>query len=363
MDTGDHLVAKGRCSIPAAPWSGRGVKDREASSVSSPAGLAAPGLRWYRGDLHVHSVYSHAAELTPEQLASEARKARLDFLVTTEHNSAAAHDIWRSLSSDDLLVILGQEVTTQSGHWLALGIEPGQVVDWRYGVRDEVIEEHVDAVHRSGGVCVVAHPYASYRTGRFLYPFEDFDVLEVWNGSWKSDLPWQADNEAALRTWAQGLAAHLPLNRWRPSIGSSDTHLRGQIGSPQTVVLAEELSAAAILAGIRAGRCWIAGSAGVELAFTASATAGAAGPGERLRTDGRLVEVRAEVQGVPMGEVSLHTDRGTVHCESLDADGSGAVRWCTDANESAFVRVEVRHRDGAMAALANPVTLAGRRRT
>ncbi|QHZ00065.1 hypothetical protein SSPS47_33755 [Streptomyces sp. S4.7] len=34
-------------------------------------------------------------------------------------------------------------------------------------------------------------------------------------------------------------------------MGNSDTHLEGQIGIPHTVVLAEELSTAAILAGIR----------------------------------------------------------------------------------------------------------------
>jgi hypothetical protein len=303
-------------------------------------------------------VYSHAAELTPQQLASDAREAGLDFLATTEHNTAAAHEMWQSLGSSDLLVILGQEVTTQTGHWLALGLGPGQVVDWRYGACDEVIEQHVDAVHSAGGVCVVAHPAAPYPTGRFLYSYAGFDAVEVWNGSWTSDLPWQADNEAALAAWGHGLAADVSRGRWRPAIGNSDAHLPGQIGTPHTVVLATELSAAAILAGIRAGRCWIAGSVDVQLVFTASTDARTAGPGEQLGTGGRPVEVRAEVQGVPLGEVSLHTDRGTVLRERMGADGLGALRWRTDADQSAFVRVEVRQADGAMAALANPVTLA-----
>lgn len=37
------------------------------------------------------------------------------------------------LVGDDLLVILGQEVVTETGHWLALSIEFGQVIDSRYG--------------------------------------------------------------------------------------------------------------------------------------------------------------------------------------------------------------------------------------
>jgi predicted metal-dependent phosphoesterase TrpH len=47
--------------------------------------------RWYRGDCHVHTVHSNGGELTPQQLAAEAREAGLDFIATTEHNTSAAH--------------------------------------------------------------------------------------------------------------------------------------------------------------------------------------------------------------------------------------------------------------------------------
>jgi hypothetical protein len=46
-----------------------------------------------------------------------------------------------------------------------------------------------------------------------------------------------------------------------------------------------------------------------------------------------------------------------MHRESLPNDGSGTVEWRTSAEESAFVRIEVRHPGGHMAALANPVIL------
>lgn len=215
----------------------------------------------------MHSVCSHGGELTPESLAAEARAAGLDFLAATEHNSADTHGTWGRYGGDDLLVILGQEVTTRTGHWLALGVRYGQVVDWRYGVRDEVIDRHLDEVRRGGGLCVVAHPHAPYDSGTFLYPHEGFDAVEVWNGAWSSDLPWQADNEAALAEWGRCLEADVRRGAWRPAMGNSDAHLSGQIGVPHTVVRAGELSTAAVLAGIRAGRSWIAGSVDVELSF------------------------------------------------------------------------------------------------
>jgi hypothetical protein len=128
-----------------------------------------------------------------------------------------------------------------------------------------------------------------------MFPLDGFDVIEVWNGLWTSDLPWNADNEAAVAEWGRSLAAGIHTGGWRPAMGNSDTHLRGQVAVPHTVVLAEELSA-----------------------------------------------------------VRLLTDRGRVH----QAELPGVVSWETTAEESAYVRVEVRHADGHMAALTNPIVLA-----
>jgi predicted metal-dependent phosphoesterase TrpH len=295
--------------------------------------------------------------LTPEQIAAGARGFGLDFIAITEHNASDTHGLWGALAGGDLLVILGQEVVTRTGHWLALGIDPEQVIDWQYGIRDDRIDRHLDEVYQAGGLCVAAHPHAPYPTGAFTYPFEGFDAVEVWNGLWRSDLPWNADNEAALAEWGRSLAADIHRGQWRPAIGNSDTHVAGQIGIPHTVVLAEELSTDAVLAGIRAGRSWIAESASIELSLAATAQDHSAGIGERLRTGGEQVLVRTDVREVPSGAVIVHTDRGKVHRHTLPRDGSGSVEWRTSAVESAFVRVEVRHPDGRMAALTNPVIL------
>jgi hypothetical protein len=321
-----------------------------------PTRVAARGRGWYRGDCHVHSVYSDGA-LTPEQLAAGARAAGLDFIATTEHNTADAHGAWRAHAGDDLLVILGEEVTTGTGHWLALGLQPGQLIDWRYRARDGVVGRHLDRVHNAGGLCVAAHPHAPYPSGTFMYPYRGFDAVEVWNGLWTSDRSWNADNEAALAEWGGSLADGVQDGRWRPALGNSDTHLEDQIGIPHTVALAEELSTDAVLRGIRAGRSWIAESAAVGLSLEAAAGDRRAGIGERLATRGEPARVRATVRGVPAGAVGLHTDRGAVHRASLPASGRGAVEWRTCAEESRFVRIEVRHPDGRMAALSNPVLL------
>ena len=68
---------------------------------------------------------------------------------------------------------------------------------------------------------------------------------------------------------------------------------------------------------------------------------------------------RAEVHGVPSGTVTFRSGTGAVHRASLPATGSGAVEWHHggSAGEPGFVRIEVRHPGGRMAALSNPVIL------
>lgn len=319
-----------------------------------PARARGRGRAWYHGDCHVHSVLSDG-ELTPAELAAAARAAGLDFVATTEHNTAAGHAAWAPYAGDDLLVIPGEEVTTATGHWLALGVPGGHLVDWRYRARDGVLADRLAEVHEAGGLCVAAHPHAPYRSGTFMYAYDGFDAVEVWNGRWSSDLPWNADNAAALAEWGRRLGTGVHSGRWRPAVGNSDAHLPGQIGVPRTVVLADELSADAVLAGIRAGRSFLAATAGIDLALDAVAGDDRAGIGDRLGTAGRRVTVRLRVAGVPGGAVTLHTDEGAAYAAPLPADGT--VEWTTTAAESSYVRAEVRDPDGQMAALTNPVVL------
>lgn len=122
------------------------------------------------------------------------------------------------------------------------------------------------------------------------------------------------------------------------------------------MVFAEELSTEAILVGIRSGRSWIAESAAVEVSFTADVEGRIAAVGERLATHGGRSKC-AQRYRAPAATVSFHTDRGKAHRAALPGDGAGAVQWHTTAEDAVFVRVEVRHPDGTVAALANPIIL------
>jgi hypothetical protein len=91
----------------------------------------------------------------------------------------------------------------------------------------------------------------------------------------------------------------------------------------------------------------------VELTLSVTAGAHTAGIGETLRTSGGPAVVRVAVAGVPEGTVTFHTEEGKAHREPM---ADRPIEWHAGP-DSSFVRVEVRHPDGRMAALTNPVIL------
>ncbi|MFI9602814.1 CehA/McbA family metallohydrolase [Streptomyces sp. NPDC052043] len=319
------------------------------------------GRAWYRGDCHIHSRYSDGSR-TPAEIAAQARAAGLDFINSSEHNTHAAHAHWADLAGDDLLIMLGEEVTTRNGHVLALGTDPGTFVDWRYRAREDRFGRFAREIRRAGGLVVPAHPHAGCVGCAWKFGFGEADAVEVWNG------PFTPDDETAVAAWdATLVAAAREERRWLPAMGSSDAHRPpDSVGLPQTVVLADDLTREAVQDGIRAGRSYVAESANVSLAFTATGPGGErAGIGERLRVAADSpVTVRLEARGVPRCSVRLVTDQGVLlTSEPFPVSGSGVVEWRTTPAYAAYVRAEVRHETavgplpGVMAALTNPIFL------
>src|SRR3954470_22632840 len=310
----------------------------------APARANGRGRAWYRGDMHLHSVHSDGTRL-PEQVVAGARRNGLDFIVSTEHNTSSAAGVWGRHAVDDLLIIDAEEITTRNGHYTALGLPPGTWIDWRYRAVDGVIPRFLEEIHRHGALAVAAHPFCPFVGGQWKFGYDQVDAIEVWNG------PWTPDDEASLRLW-DGLLVERP--RWIPAVGDSDSHREGQvIGLPQNVVLADDLHRDAILSAVKAGRLYVAESSAVSMTFTATAGSRTAGIGGRLGA-GRGDEVRLAVaaEGVPAGVVRLFTDEGQVF-----EGPAGSATWRTTPRVSPYVRAEVRHLDGSMAAFTNPIFL------
>jgi hypothetical protein len=323
----------------------------------APAVMAPRGTGWYRGDLHLHTVHSDGRH-EPAGLLAAAAEAGLDFIVSTEHNTCSANGRpWGPRHGDEPLVIAGEEVTTRHGHWLAIGLPPTGWVDWRYAPRDGVFGRFAAQVRATGGIVAAAHPAVPLPGSRWEFGYRNVDAIEVWNGRWN------LDDEVSLRIW------HRLLRQGRRvvAVGGSDSHgAQQRVGLPQTVVYASDVSAPALVAGLRCGRSYVAESSAVTVELTASCAAGdhpqAAGPGQTLLLPpGAPVTVTAAVTGAPDTSLALITAAGRVERVPIDGSGAGRLRWSAPGAQVGFVRAEVRrparHGFAPMVALTNPVWL------
>lgn len=362
LPEGTWQVILGPYRVPAEGLAWR--LEVEAATGGAPATVAtaeagppgpAPGrvLRdepgWYRGDLHVHTVYSDGAS-TPAELVALARSAGLDFLVTSEHNTSAGHQAFARVERPDLLVVAGEEVTTRAGHAGAVGLAPGRWVDWRFRPQDGVLPRVAGELRAEGVLLQANHPFSAARGASWEFGWEAVDAVEVWNGSES-----RPSNDRAVVLWDELLRA----GRRVVATGGSDAHRPpDQVGHPNTVVWARRLAAADVVAGLRAGRCWLAGSALVGLDFAAAAGERRAGVGERLAGHaGEAVRVRLRVAGAQGALATLHARDGAALAAPLGPGASTELEWETSVGATPWVRAEVRHPGGELVALTNPIWL------
>ncbi len=321
----------------------------------APHAVPGRGAGWYRGDLHLHTLHSDG-QWTPAELVAAARAAGLDFIGSSEHNTYSASLQWGHHATDDLLIIDGEEVTTRTGHLLAMGLPAGEWIDWRFRAAERgALAEQVAKIRSLGGIAVANHPFAAIVGGLWRFGYDEVDAIEVWNGAWGPH------NEIAVRAWDNQLLAS---SRWVPAVGNSDSHEQSEApGLAQTVVFAEDLSRSSILDGLRAGRSYLAESSSVEVTFEATTIEQTVGIGERLVVDpDQIVAVTVSVRGVPDALVRLHNDKGPLLERQLPENSS--MGFATTPRASAYVRLEVRHQVPVpipgmepMAALTNPIFL------
>ncbi|MBD3384712.1 PHP domain-containing protein [candidate division KSB1 bacterium] len=81
-------------------------------------------LRWFKADLHIHTVLSACAELTmgPKDIVEAALKRGIDIIAITDHNSAEnVETVIKVAAGKNVTVIPGMEVSTQEGvHFVTL---------------------------------------------------------------------------------------------------------------------------------------------------------------------------------------------------------------------------------------------------
>jgi hypothetical protein len=253
--------------------------------AGAPPVVLATQARWYVGDLHAHSGHSDGRTIVggrrervpPHHVFDAARRAGLDFIALTDHNTASH---WLDVDRfqpmyPQLLLLHGREVTTYRGHLNAFGER--RFTDFRLG-SDRPMSRLAQDLRDAGAWISINHPTRPDDESCMGCGWNDRDQLtvssvhgvEILNGDG------EGDSMAGWRFWAEMLNKGHRL----VAIGGSDEHTPDEqqdrrLGQPATVVYAEQLSEAALLDGLRSGRAYVRarGPEGPELDFQLERTA------------------------------------------------------------------------------------------
>jgi predicted metal-dependent phosphoesterase TrpH len=222
--------------------------------VDVPAHLGLSGLG--RADLQLHSDLGDGLS-SPAEILDAAERDHLDVIALTDHDDIRGGFVLRELAArrnSRVAVVPGVEVTTRSGHLLALFVE------------DEVpmlrpLHETIIAVHRRGGLAVVPHPlsYLTFSIGeralaRLAACGEDEclpDAMELRNPSYAGRVrqeraAWMNAHVLRVAETGSSDAHHAKL------VGTAWTEFPGQDAASLRRAILERTTAAA-------GRVWTLG--------------------------------------------------------------------------------------------------------
>lgn len=315
----------------------------EASEVSKNA-------RWYRGDLHAHTVHSDGSWDLPDLLTA-ARQFQLDFITLTDHNTVSPLAQMDAATTPALLTMGGLELTTFYGHALALGLR--HWVDWRVNGTTRTMPLIADEVRTAGGLFVMAHPKSMgdpVCTGcRWMYLEMmpgNAQVVEIWNGG-----PWDSDsnNEEALALYYDW------LNRGHRLVATSGTDVHGWFPAGVRpgfdVVYATARSEAAILDAIRAGHLFL--SSGPHLELTATGE-----DGQTAMMGDTLPAGRSDIMAAwsSAGAADrLYLVVNGQRSEPIPVALAGEHAWALAPGEARWCLVELRDAQNRVTAITNPI--------
>ena len=196
--------------------------------------ISVVGARQFHasGVIHVHTTYSDGGG-SIDDVASAAAAAGLDFVIITDHNTFGGKPFEGYV--DGVLVIVGTEVSTVTGHLLGFGV-PAPTFRFSGDAGDALQD-----VHDLGGVAFAAHPTSP----RPDFRWENWDLPGAWgiellNG----DTQWRTTSWAraawtillyplnASYALLQLVTPPTAMNRWdallaerdTPAIAGSDSH-------------------------------------------------------------------------------------------------------------------------------------------
>lgn len=161
---------------------------------------------YYKVDTHVHTTESDG-QIAPHQIGEEMQRFGFEAIFVTDHNTTSQNYITKT--KNPIAIFPGMEITSRNGHINILGISPTNKINLDNA---KELYNSLEAVKSEGALVQLNHPYDdTCHCCSFNWDFEDlaiFDVIEIWNYSWFSELKnYKSCNLRTLELWQSQLVS------------------------------------------------------------------------------------------------------------------------------------------------------------
>jgi len=203
-----------------------------------------------KADMHIHSLASDGTASVARILEHVERNTDLDVIAIADHERIEGAVECRRLALElrgRVEVVVGEEVTTRSGHLLGLFLMERLK-------RNQRLEITVAEIHEQGGLAIVPHPFSAFTLGMrkhaIMRVHESRDPLVYWDAL-------EGFNPSTAGRYGRAATARLAAELGLPLVGNSDAHTLDTIGTGRTLfpgATAEDYRRA-VLAGTTGGTC------------------------------------------------------------------------------------------------------------
>jgi len=123
-------------------------------------------------DLHVHTRLNGKTLITAEQLSEGMERNGVHGVAITNFHDLT-HAAYLKEGLKDKIIIIGQEIISNDGHIIGLGLSK-RVADLQSA------ENTIEAIHKQAGIAVAPHPFAPLGVGKKVTTLP-FDAIEAYN--------------------------------------------------------------------------------------------------------------------------------------------------------------------------------------
>ena len=334
-------------------WQDKGRPSFQLNDFDSQK-IYQPKSKWYKGDLHTHTIHSDGA-MTREENMISAKKQNLDFFVATDHNIVPTS--WHE--KQDILVIPGVEVSAPRGDFniLATNTSPFSSNPLEDMETDEGMNRIIQSEY-GNAIISINHPFLT--EWKWLYtetPLDQIDAIEICND------PTYPDNEKATEMALVAWNVLLNDGYRITGVGGSDCHkkptetyegskLPSLIGDPGTFVYCDGLSADQVVKGLKQGNVVISREAFIQFSIDDFI------PGNQCNVK------EGTAKALVNSDASIYFE-WVVDGEMVKKEHGNQSEYTFNFSDENYhwIRVDVRYIDGSFYGFSNPIFFGNKKPT